>query len=168
LNNGKIKKNYNLMKFPKLKIDLHESLDQDELALHLDHLLVFPAHKHNKAPIIPSGIATWQVSNKWHFGVDITKPAELIHSQLKSQAWYTHTHRQHTQHVCMHNSNTHTVSHQSELVELSTREARRARYKTFSPSQNPSSSIDRISRVRTQAQQEQEEQPLLFNLSSQP
>jgi hypothetical protein len=39
------------MKLPKLQNDLHESLDQDELALQLDHLLVFPEHKHKESKL---------------------------------------------------------------------------------------------------------------------
>jgi hypothetical protein len=52
----KKKENYNEMIYPKLQVDLHEILDQDDLALHLDHLQVpCTQTKHNKC------YAKWQL-----------------------------------------------------------------------------------------------------------
>jgi hypothetical protein len=52
------------MIYPKLQVDLHETLDQDDLALYLDHLQV-PAYTQTKQTnVMPSGKATWQISKR--------------------------------------------------------------------------------------------------------
>jgi hypothetical protein len=59
----KRKEKYNVMTYPKLQVYFHEMLELDDLHLHLIIILI-PCRQQSQAPIMPSGIATWQVRRK--------------------------------------------------------------------------------------------------------